>query len=155
MGDIDIPTTVPMIHHTDVGVDWLTEYDWIKRFGMKYGDIRHSSQLTDYVKSDGKTFIIFFTTQFPTGKHAEITQMMAAVCQQKLGLGSYLEIKKIIRYGNGIGVTGDEDVKFLLKDTPDLKLIVEYGIPCAFIGNVNNYDDLLVAIYNKMWGKRL
>tara|TARA_R110002110_G_scaffold331831_1_gene542912 strand:+ start:457 stop:924 length:468 start_codon:yes stop_codon:yes gene_type:complete len=155
VGQIDIPQTVPVIYHDELGLDWMTEEVWIKRFGVKYGDIRHNIELTDYVRGDGTTFIIFFTTQFPTGEHKETPQLMAAVCNQKSGLGHHIEINSIIRYGTGVGINKDEDIKRVLKDTVDLQLIERYRVPCGFAGNIKDYDALLVKIYNLMWGKKL
>lgn len=155
MAYLTLPEKNPIIYHDTLGNKWKNEEEWMYLFNMKFQNITWKKKIREYQDSEKKYFVIFFTTRFLEGDYKDIPHLMMAVGFTKEGLGKYIEITKIYRFGFYGEIDSLHEVDPIIKEMDEMKILIKYSVPATYIGNVTDYQDLLKKIYNKMKDVRL
>lgn len=138
-----------------LGNEWKNETQWIHLFNMKFQNLKWKKKIRDYQDSESNYFVIFFTTRFLEGDYKDIPQLMMAVAFTKEGLGKYIEITKIYRFGFHGEINYLYEIVPIIRDVEGMNILIQHSVPSAYIGNVTDYQDLLNKIYIRMENVRL
>ena len=155
MAYLTIPEKIPTIYHDTLGNEWKDEEQWLYLFDMKFQNIAWKKKIREFQDSDKKYFIAFFTTRFLEGDYKDIPHLMMAIGFTKEGLGKYMEITQIYRFGFYGEINYLSEVEPIIREIDEMAMAIKHSVPAIYIGDVNDYQDLLNKIYTKMKDVRL
>ena len=156
-----MPFGTKKIFHNKVGNEWVSETDWDKLIKSKFGfgqgktstiitlDNNVRVPFTQFFHSlDKQPFIVFFNTRFGPDAPGWYSLMSATgYMLEDKNIGKYIVVNGISRYGYPINAVRDlEDVLFELEGDDVLLLIGFNKIQTAFLGDVDDYPELLEMI---------
>jgi len=161
LGDIKIPAKSGRIFHDKASDKWLTENKWKAkirdRFGFGMSKIAPVVTMQSgrrvpfeqfFYSLDKKSFILFFKTHFGPDPPGWDSLMSAQGYQiSHPSIGNYTIINGIVRHGQPMERINDlDDVIEELKGDDIMLLIEHNNIPTAFLGQIDDYPDLLDII---------
>ena len=159
MGDILIPSNIPIIHQPFMSNQWFTEESWVKNFNIKYEASGLGQRHKEFKDSPTNTIAFFYTTPLDikrdhndSAKFSIENNLMMALAKVRMPEGRYLgkiiEITELHRFGI-YDVRSWKDVQQKLPDDDTIKIFTAYEAPVVWLGDVGNYKTLLDKI--KKW----
>ena len=160
MGQINIPSSLPTHYYNRYSKDWVTSDVWNQQFYDELSSVENAKEMAEeFYSMPKKKLAIFFSTQFPENQPDGWEHLMVIILEKKSNSNNnYYEVKTLHRYGYLVSSpkNGDEMLQEINQYFEDGKRhmddITDQGIYWKYIGNVDDYPNLLSGLIGELEG---